>query len=145
MNHGRIAQIGTAPQIYRRPANAFVADFIGKANFLAARVVGVADGHLDLMVLGRPLSLPPGDEARRVGESATLLARPEAVRFGAGKEAYPGRIARAAYLGPTVEYEVDVAGETLLLTQYDPESIHGIGTEVQVKLVTEALYLLPKE
>jgi iron(III) transport system ATP-binding protein len=57
MNQGRIMQIGTADQIYRRPTNIFVADFIGKANFLPAHVVGVFPGRLDLEVLGRPLSI----------------------------------------------------------------------------------------
>jgi iron(III) transport system ATP-binding protein len=145
MNKGRIAQIGTAQQIYRRPANAFVADFIGKANFLSALVMSVAPGRLDLNVLGRQLSIQPPNEVLRVGECATLLARPEAVRLDVGDEGYPGQVSRAAYLGPTVEYEVEVAGEVLVLTQYDPGEIYPVGAEVHVQLVKEALHLLPKE
>jgi iron(III) transport system ATP-binding protein len=144
MNQGRIAQIGTAQQIYRRPANAFVADFIGKANFLSARVVGVAPGRLDLNVLGRQLSIDPPDEVLRVGERVTLLARPEAVRLDVGGEGYRGRVSRAAYLGPIVEYEVEVAGEVLVLTQYNPDEVYPVGVEVHVQLVKESLYLLPK-
>jgi iron(III) transport system ATP-binding protein len=79
INKRRIAQIGTAHEIYRRPANTFVADFIGKANFLAAHVVGAFPGHLDLEVLGRTLSIQLSDGAPRVGERATLLVRPEAM------------------------------------------------------------------
>jgi len=59
MNNGRIAQIGTAQQIYRRPANAFVADFIGTANFLSAQIVGVSPGRLNLNMLGRQLGIHP--------------------------------------------------------------------------------------
>jgi iron(III) transport system ATP-binding protein len=145
MNKGRIAQIGTAQQIYRRPANAFVADFIGKANFLSAQVVGVVPGRIDLNVLGRQLSIQPPDEVLGVGDYATLLARPEAVRLDVGGGGYPGRVSRAAYLGPTVEYEVEVAGAVLVLTQYDPGEVYPVGAEVHVQLVKDALYLLPKE
>jgi iron(III) transport system ATP-binding protein len=145
MNNGRVVQIGTAQQIYRRPANAFAADFIGTANFLSAQVMGVSPGRLNLNVLGRQLSIQPPDEGLRVGESVMLLARPEAILLGVGGEGYPGRGSRAAYLGPIVEYHVEVAGEVLVLTQYDPGEVHPVGAEVHVQLVKEALYPLPKE
>ena len=51
MHHGRVVQVGTAYDVYRRPVNAFVADFIGKANLLPARVVEVSSDRLDLEVL----------------------------------------------------------------------------------------------
>jgi iron(III) transport system ATP-binding protein len=145
MRKGRIVQIGTAYQLYHRPANAFVADFIGKANFLPAHVVGVAPDRLDLDVLGRRLSLRLYDGAARVGDHVTLLARPEAIIMDVGAGGYPGRVCHVAYLGPVVEYEVVVAGVALVLTQYDPRKIYPVGTEVRVQLDSEALYLLPKE
>jgi iron(III) transport system ATP-binding protein len=145
MNQGRIVQIGTAHQIYRRPANAFVADFIGKANFLSARVVGAAPGRLDLDVLGQQLSIPPPEGAPGVGESVTLLVRPEAVILHVNGDGYPGRVSRVAYLGPIVEYDVEVAGVVLSLTQYNPREVHPVGSEVGVQLVKGALYLLPRE
>jgi hypothetical protein len=49
-----------------------------------------------------------------------------------------------AYLSPTVEYEVEVTGAVLVLTQYDPGMVYPVGAEVHVQLVKEALYLLPK-
>jgi iron(III) transport system ATP-binding protein len=145
MNKGRIVQIGTAEQVYRRPANAFVADFIGKANFLSARVVGIAPDHFDLDVLGHLLSLHPRDGETRVGDRVTLLARPEAISMDDSIDGYSGRVCHVAYLGPVVEYEVEVAGVTLVLTQYDPRKVYPVGTEVHVRLDKEALYPLPKE
>jgi iron(III) transport system ATP-binding protein len=146
MHRGRMVQVGTADEIYRRPANAFVADFIGKANFLPTYVVGVSPGgRLDLEVLGRILSLALPQSTPRVGERVTLLVRPEAILIGRSGDGYPGRVRRTAYLAPVVEYEVDVAGTALVLTQYDPRQVYPVGTEVYVQLVTEALHLLPKE
>jgi len=145
MNRGRIVQIGTAHQIYRRPANAFVADFIGKANFLPAHVVSAFPDRLDLDVLGRQLSIPPPEGAPGVGECVTLLVRPEAVILHVNGDGYPGRVSRVAYLGPIVEYDVEVAGVVLSLTQYNPREVHPVGSEVGVQLVKGALYLLPRE
>jgi iron(III) transport system ATP-binding protein len=144
MHQGRVVQVGTAYDVYRRPANAFVADFIGKANLLPARVRGVSSDHLDLEVLGRRLNLPSAHGVYRVGELATLLVRPEAIllmeRSGEG---YPGCVRRTADLGPLVEYDVAVADMALALTQYDPRQVYPVGTEVRVQFVPEALYLLP--
>ena len=146
MHQGRIVQIGTASEIYRQPASTFVADFIGKANFLSTHVVGTSPkGHLDLEVLGRVLRLPLPHPPPGVGERVTLLARPEAILVAHSGDGYAGCIRRTAYLGPVVEYDIDVAGTVLVATQYDPRQVYPVGTEVRVQLVTETLYLLPKE
>jgi iron(III) transport system ATP-binding protein len=144
MHQGRIVQIGTASEIYRQPASTFVADFIGRANFLPAHVVGTSpEGDLDLEVLGRVLRLPRPQSPPRPGDRVTLLARPEAVLVGRCGDGYPGRVRRTAYLGPVVEYDIDVAEMVLVATQYDPREVYPVGTEVRVQLATEALYLLP--
>jgi multiple sugar transport system ATP-binding protein len=146
MHQGRIVQIGTASEIYRQPASTFVADFIGKTNFLSAHVMGSSpEGCLDLEVLGRVLRLPLPPTPPRPGERLTLLARPEAIRVARCGDGYAGHVRRTAYLGPVVEYDIDVAGVVLVATQYDPREVYPVGTEVRVQLVTEALYLLPKE
>ncbi len=49
MNAGRIDQIGTAEQLYRRPVSPFVATFLGEANLVRCRIVDVA---MDLLTLG---------------------------------------------------------------------------------------------
>jgi hypothetical protein len=74
-----------------------------------------------------------------------LLVRPEAIMLDRDGDGYLGRVCRTAYLGPIVEYDVEVPGAVLSLTQYDPRQVHPVGTEVHVQLVKDALYLLPKE
>jgi iron(III) transport system ATP-binding protein len=146
MHRGRIVQIGTASEIYRQPASTFVADFIGRANFLPTHVVGTSpEGDLDLEVLGHVLRLPRPHSPPRPGARLTLLARPEAILVGRCGDGYPGRVRRTAYLGPVVEYDIDVAEIVLVATQYDPREVYPVGTEVRVQLATEALYLLPQE
>ena len=62
MNQGRIEQVGTPDEIYSRPATAFVADFVGKMNFLDGRLVGatLADVKGATLEFAEALTLGPG-------------------------------------------------------------------------------------
>ena len=105
----------------------------GLATLVTVTAAGPVASHIPMLLDAGP------------GERGTLLARPEAIMVDVKGEGYPGRVRRVAYLGPIVEYEVEVPGTALVLTQYDPRQVYAVGTEVRVRLVEEALYLLPKE
>ena len=75
MNHGAIEQIGTPQEIYRAPATAFVADFVGTMNFLSGRLV--AADRVDLG--GLSMACPPQDGLAE-GQAVQLCIRPEDVR-----------------------------------------------------------------
>src|SRR5437763_10811754 len=96
MNEGRIEQIGTPEEIYRRPASRFVADFIGESNFLEVQ----RDGQNKVVAKDGsqvPCRAPQGDWQR-----ATLMIRPEDVQVLAGnghREGLTGRVVRSAFLG----------------------------------------------
>jgi iron(III) transport system ATP-binding protein len=109
MNHGVIEQVGTPVEVYRRPASAFVADFIGVMNFIpavAARPGAARAGALELAcdVDG----LPPGT-------GLTLAIRPEEIRVqsvtGGEENAIAVRIAAMEFLGSF--FRVDLAGGAL--------------------------------
>jgi spermidine/putrescine transport system ATP-binding protein len=113
MNEGRIEQIGTPEEIYRRPASRFVADFIGESNFL--EVERGSDGR----VVARDGSLvacsPPPGEWRR----ATLMIRPEAVQVIAGnghREGLAGTVVRSSFLGSftRIAVQCDTAGAQIM-------------------------------
>ncbi len=108
MGEGRIRQAAPPIEIYRRPADAFVADFIGSTNLLAI----AADGAGRATVLGRPvpgLAMPSG-MAR-----AVLSVRPEDVRLGApGAGAFDGTVTFVRDLGATIETFVEAGGETIV-------------------------------
>src|SRR5690606_21284821 len=71
MNQGRIEQVASALDIYRRPVNRFVADFIGESHFLPVQRRGSG-----FCLAGRPLALPDNGTAP-TGERAWLMLRPE--------------------------------------------------------------------
>jgi ABC-type Fe3+/spermidine/putrescine transport system ATPase subunit len=88
INQGRIVQKGTPRAVYRHPASAWVARFLGLTNLVPGRVVGSAPLQVD-----SPLGRLTLDEARplRVGQAVTVLIRPEAARL-AGDQAGEGGI-----------------------------------------------------
>jgi iron(III) transport system ATP-binding protein len=122
MNRGRIEQEGDARTIYSRPANRFVAQFIGLANLLPGRVAEVngLDGTLLVEVtLGstRPATIMAMPSGAGLGPGARVLAliRPEDVEVGpagagSGGNGLEGTVVGAVYMGSRVDYQVDVGG-----------------------------------
>jgi len=102
MNEGRIEQLGTPEDIYERPGNAFVADFIGISNVMHGRVEAgerfrTEDGVLPL----------PGGCAARAGESGALVIRPEKIVLCAPGEAFvSGQVEETIYAGSETKLQV---------------------------------------
>ncbi|MCZ7570164.1 MAG: ABC transporter ATP-binding protein [Ardenticatenaceae bacterium] len=146
MNKGRVDQVGTPFDIYQRPATRFVANFIGRANVLSGTIVGREKGYVALTLLGLPVEVPAPPAPPPAGALAAVLVRPEAVRLQAEPNGVSGVIRRTTYLGPTVEYDVEVAGELLSVVDTDPlrPEIYPEGRTVGVAFLNEALYLLPE-
>jgi len=112
MKEGVIEQMGNARQIYAKPVNRFVADFIGKANFVEARIV--AQNQLEIG--GMNLPLPHGTHGQ-VGASVSVLIRPEAIEMGRSESAFRGIVRRAMFLGNSAEYLVEVEGMGNMLVE----------------------------
>ena len=114
MNQGKLEQIGSAEDLYKRPASRFVAGFIGKCNFIEGRVTGPE--RFDT-VGGKALQFA-GEHA--VGPAA-LCFRPEHAQIAAARDSQghslPVNVKSVTYLGPSTEYElVADSGEKLVVT-----------------------------
>ena len=103
MHEGRIQQIGTPSQIYAHPANRFVADFIGKANFLQARITALhPPDTVDVDIHGTRLRVPAQTQGLVEGSDGTVVVRPESIALEEKKPgALPGMIRESVYLGST--------------------------------------------
>jgi iron(III) transport system ATP-binding protein len=109
MNHGVIEQVGTPLEVYREPASAFVADFVGLMNFVAGTVVrpgAVRCGGLELACEADGLS---------PGTGVTVAIRPEDIGVqgvvGGEENALEVRIDTMVFLGS--HFRADLAGEGL--------------------------------
>ena len=156
MHKGRVQQIGNAVGIYRRPANRFVADFIGRANFLPVAVLGRSDEKGDdrWQVRLHGVTLPvPAAEGVVAGQQAALLVRPESLRLSTQPPAQPvagdslqATVLRTSYLGSLAEYEIILHGQRLVAVRHDPgeADLYAPGMTVYVHLLRDNIYLLPE-
>jgi iron(III) transport system ATP-binding protein len=111
---GRVIQRGTPQEIYRRPKNQFVADFVGSANFLPGTVRAAGDGLTQVETahgLMRCQSAEPIGIG--IGMKALVTARPEDITLfdGAppdGLNLLKGKIVNRVFLGEVVDYILDL-------------------------------------
>jgi spermidine/putrescine transport system ATP-binding protein len=132
MRDGLIQQMGGPTELYERPVNRFVADFIGTSNFLPGTVdtVDPATRHAvvrsdrGLVLRG---TVTDATAALTPGQAVTVATRPERLEVvpadagavGDGWSSVPGRINQGTYLGDQTEFRVhtDLAGELIVRRQ----------------------------
>ena len=152
-NQGRVFQVGAPKTLYERPANRFVADFIGINNLIDGTVGSVDAGRGVLSVetaLGVLRALP--EERLRPGDRCVTCIRPENIVLGGAavpeRNVVGGTIAFAAYLGNTLRYDVDLGqGITFKADVRDPwhhEEIP-IGTGIQVSFPVSGTLAIPAD
>jgi spermidine/putrescine transport system ATP-binding protein len=112
MQGGRIQQLGRPEEIYEAPANRFVADFIGGANLIPARIGANGAEAVGLGVI-------PASGA--VGDAVTLAIRPERLGLVADAMRHPGdlgplRVAERIYMGNELSFRLDGAEVPLHVT-----------------------------
>ena len=120
MHVGRILQIGTPRQIYNQPSERFVADFIGKSNFLSAEVLAV-DGRRARLKLssGREVSAAIPDGMIPAG-SVTVVVRPEYTQiFSRSNDTgdLQGVLENIVYLGTDTHYHIRLPDESMFVTR----------------------------
>ena len=136
-----IAQVGTPMDLYRHPANRFVAGFIGspQMNFLSG-VVQVGEGGRELVLdAGVRLPLPALLKGANPGQRLTLGVRPEHLRLGSG----PGRalVQHLEHLGECTQVYLQVPGTDALLVAKDGQHRFHRGEAVNFELPCEHLHL----
>jgi iron(III) transport system ATP-binding protein len=147
MNQGRIEQIGTPVEVYRFPNSRFVADFIGRANFVPGEVQDKRDGRLTVSVLGKVLELTNIQREFMQQDTVTLIVRPEMVRIKKTGELFKGLVRRAVYLGDVIEYDVEVSGQLITGIETDPYKMElfPVGEDVTVGYAEGCIQVLPGE
>ena len=148
MSNGRIEQIGSPREVYERPANPFVADFIGNSNLLDALVVAVAPDATTVRT-DRGLTLRAAPAARNAGDRVVVMIRPEHVRLASargapGENALRVRVSEATYLGQDLQLRV-VDGAQGLTVMAPASTLHSlsVGDEVDAAVAAADVLLLP--
>jgi iron(III) transport system ATP-binding protein len=148
MNHGVIEQVGTPTEVYRKPASAFVADFVGTTNFLPGVVISPSQVRVSGIDLDCDLGIKPG-----AGHDVTLAIRPEDVvvrNIGAGTpNSFQARVAEIEFLGSFCRVGLALnGGAPALLADFSINAVRDLsidhGKEMRVALPRERLRVFPR-
>jgi len=107
---GQVQQVGTPVEIYEKPANRFVADFIGETNFLPATVQQLEQGQTLCQIAGGQTLSCEAREGVKAGETVTLSIRPERLHLAATptENGTACQLVEASYLGTDWQYQVEL-------------------------------------
>jgi len=142
MDSGNVVQVGTAQEIYERPANRFVADFIGTMNFMPGTVIQVlqdGDGVYVRTEFSQKMRCKtPDQRAATLEKEVYASIRPEDVEVfsdppQAKENVFRGTIVHRAYLGSFLTFFIRVDG-TMIRVQVPHYIPHGEGQELYVFL-----------
>ncbi|HEY8497533.1 MAG TPA: ABC transporter ATP-binding protein [Limnochordales bacterium] len=148
MNRGRVEQIGTPAEIYSRPANAFVARFLGSVNVLAGSVAGVEEGRA-LVDVGFARLWSVLDPAKPVqpGQAVQVCIHPENVEVtdGHGPNAVAVEVDIVQFHGVTTNVRFQAGDQYLHAVVLSRSSAAGLrrGERVYVGVRPENVLLLP--
>ncbi|MCI0393808.1 MAG: ABC transporter ATP-binding protein [Chloroflexi bacterium] len=154
MNKGRLIQVGTPRELYRQPADRFVAEFVGQSNVLPVEVVESGSNGAVVRLFGQTIRSrrPPPPSSPR----AAIVLRPEALRLNkAGGQGVPAHVLGLSYIGPMARYTVGVqdgtvqggsaqGGAILTVDIYNPgpDEFYPEGTPVSLQFPAEVPSLL---
>lgn len=148
-NDGVIQQLAPPDDLYERPENAFVAQFIGENNKLSGRVSSI-DGGVATVTLGnggeaKALAINCGD----VGSSTMLSIRPERVFIGDhGENRFEGQVLELIYLGDHIRCRLEVAGNDEFIVKVPNAAGHKhleVGEATSVSWMSEDCRALDSE
>jgi spermidine/putrescine ABC transporter ATP-binding subunit len=154
MNNGRIEQIGAPREVYTRPRSTFVADFIGKCNFLKGQVTGCdeSSGTMTFTVQTNNVLIIRGDSAIPTGKFGEAFIRPERItlRRGGGaptENMFDAEVDQVIFTGSVVTIKVrTVTGLNLAVDRPSggPEGELQLGDKVKVALPPDEVRLIPE-
>ncbi len=151
MRNAVVEQVGTPDEVYRRPSTVFVADFIGRSNFLKVETSkSVKGGKAKVVVGGKELEVAAQEKALSSAQPV-LLVRPESISVTASKSSTPGKsegvVTNVVFYGNHVEYTLDTSDGSILAVVSDPiyEEIVQVGSVAKYSFDEDRAWLLPSD
>lgn len=123
MSAGDIQQIGTAHDIYERPANRFVADFIGETNLVDVTVEAVEGETCTCRLPGGEVVAATVASTTTAGSAGHLSIRPERISLSADTGTFAGQVEHMVYLGTDTQHIVRLDDGALITAR--TQNAHG--------------------
>lgn len=143
MRAGKIEQVGTPEDVYKRPRTRFAADFMGIPNLIEGSLRSIEPNGLVVDTVLGPLRTRGWRTDRSVGERCTVALRPTLLTCStdAAAAAPAGRVIRSVFQGTSTIHMIDVAGTAIFLESLSEER-HADGAAVSVRPLDGAVFAL---
>jgi ABC-type Fe3+/spermidine/putrescine transport system ATPase subunit len=144
MDRGRLVQVGSPQDIYFHPVDAFVADFVGTANFLDVIVVEAGIAGAVVSAFDQSWSIGYEVSEELVGRRVSLCVRPESLRLlpEGGPGSLPGTVVQKMFEGSHVRYWVDAGDITLVVDEGDARRDYPLKSRVSIDFLSEGSQIL---
>jgi iron(III) transport system ATP-binding protein len=141
LKDGLVQQVGSPQEVYHLPRNEFVANFIGKANVLDAKLVSKTGDSAVIDLEGCQYTIPR-TTSRNPGDTVRVVIRPEAVHMG--KDEIKSEILKTIYMGVSQDYWLSVQGREFEVSDYNPSAkqVYRAGDKVGIGLDGKSLHIL---
>jgi iron(III) transport system ATP-binding protein len=151
LNDGRVEQLGSPREVYERPKTKFVSDFVGKSNFLAAKVREMLPDGLCVVEteVGTFTAHATGDVD--AGDAGELTVRPEWLQLHpegttvSETNTAPGVITAVTYIGESVDFHVKLPDGSSVLATSHPSRVLNVGDRVAVEFPTSGCSVVAAE
>ncbi|MGI6353622.1 MAG: ABC transporter ATP-binding protein [Lentisphaerae bacterium] len=149
LKDGVVRQVASPQELYRRPASAFIANFIGETNFLRGKVVSKETGRILLDVAGVRLVAESCPEAFGVGAEVVLSLRPEALfrtyEAGEGINRLQVTVRETSYLGEIADHiAVSEQGQEIKFFELNPVGVLPRGEAITLGVEARDVVILPE-
>jgi ABC-type Fe3+/spermidine/putrescine transport system ATPase subunit len=142
MRDGLLQQIDRPEEIYRRPSNAWVAEFIGLSNFIPGTVAGRQNGHLVVRTEAGTFACAGAVESGPV----VICVRPEVLHFDEARaNRLRGTVRERVFLGNLFDYRIEGPGGLRLRVQADPSRAYAPGDAIALSFDPSAVWAVPPQ
>ena len=150
MADGVLQQVGSPEELYQRPANRFVADFVGETNLIDGRILVSGSAASVLVAPGIEVHAH-SDRQWTKGDDVCVVVRPECVRIGVAAQSYVNRlegiVERVIYIGDVSRFMVTLpSGQTLVVKVQNGGQAHAanVGERITLGWSAESSWLVAR-
>ncbi|MFK4784737.1 ABC transporter ATP-binding protein [Fusobacterium sp. MFO224] len=141
MKEGEIQQVGSPIDVYQKPKNTFVANFIGRANIFKGKITAKTDEKCEVEILGVKFEVLQSIK-KEVGEEVEVVARPEGIIIS--KEGFKGKVTKSMFMGAYHEYEAMLGDFKVEISVSNPRNKkhYPVDSEIDFTLEQDSLHII---
>lgn len=141
MKEGEIQQVGSPIEIYQKPKNAFVANFIGRANIFPGKVIEKDEKKCLIEIFKVKFEISQNIK-QNVGEKVEVVVRPEGIKIS--EKGFKGQVTKSMFMGAYHEYEVMINDFKVEISVSNPRNKknYSLDSEIDFTLDVDSLHII---